>query len=87
MKGYVYIITDRCGKYYIGSTANIEKRFAAHQNKHTRTTARMKNIKIVLTQEYTIIEMARNVERKIKKLKRRAYLEKIIKDGYIRTKI
>jgi len=44
----------------------------------------MKNLEIVLSQEYTTLTEARRVERKIKKLKRKDYLGKMVADGYIR---
>ena len=40
---------------------------------------------LIFSQEYETIDEARSVELKIKKLKRRDYLEKIIKDGYIKV--
>ncbi len=45
----------------------------------------MKNPKIVLVQEYDSIEVAIKIERKLKKLKRKDYIEKIVKDGYIKV--
>jgi len=44
----------------------------------------MKNLEIVLSQEYATLTEARRVERKIKKLKRKDYLGKMVTDGYIR---
>jgi len=44
----------------------------------------MINPVIVLTQEYKTLECARKVERKLKKLKRKDYVEKMVKDGYIK---
>ena len=40
---------------------------------------------VVLKQEYKTLLEARSVERKIKNLKRRDYIEKMIKDGYIKV--
>lgn len=39
---------------------------------------------MVLKQEYKTLKEARLVELKLKKLKRRDYVEKIIKEGYIK---
>jgi len=52
MKGFVYILKDENGKFYIGSTNNVARRLHQHANNRTRTTHRMKNLKLVLTQEY-----------------------------------
>lgn len=42
MKGYMYIQECANGSYYIGSTINLELRFAQHQNgeglNHTKKT-------------------------------------------------
>lgn len=84
MKGFVYILKDQKNKFYIGSTTDIKRRFKQHQNKHTQTTDRMVNPEIVLVQEYDNLEIARKIERKIKKLKRKDYIEKMVRDGYIK---
>lgn len=47
----------------------------------------MKNPKVVLTQGYATIEEARKIERKLKKLKRKDYIDKIVKDGHIKMKL
>jgi len=46
----------------------------------------MEGLELVLSQEYDSLEMARSIERRIKKLKRKNYIEKIVKDGYIKMK-
>jgi len=42
---------------------------------------------VVLVQEYETLELARKVERRIKKLKRKECVEKMVKDGFITMKI
>ena len=85
MKGYVYILKSKAnGKLYIGSTVEIHKRIRAHALGHTQTTRNMGEFELVLTQEYETLVLARTIERKLKDLKRRDYLEKIMRDGYIR---
>ena len=86
-KGYVYILKDKNGKVYVGSTDNLERRLKQHQNGHTQTTRNMDNFEIALKQEYESLDLARKIELKIKKLKRKDYIEKMIKDGYIRITI
>ena len=39
---------------------------------------------LALVQEYDSIEIARKIERKIKNMKRKDYIEKMVKDGYIK---
>lgn len=51
---------------------------------HTQTTRRMFNPNLVFSQKYDSLEQARKIELRIKKLKRRDYIEKIIRDGNIK---
>ena len=83
---WVYILRTRNGQYYVGSTDDIERRLKQHAQKHTATTARLKVDRVMLQQEYGTLAEARKVELKIKKLKRRDYIEKIIKDSYIKVR-
>jgi len=47
----------------------------------------MNQPRLVLKKEYETLGEARKIERKIKKLKRKDYVEKIIKDGDIKLKV
>jgi len=71
MKAFVYILQDGNGRFYIGSTPTLEKRLKQHTSGHTQTTRNMFNPKLVLKQEVSSITIARNIERKLKKMKRR----------------
>ena len=84
MKAYVYVLRDENGRFYVGSTKNVENRIRAHHSGKTLTTKRMKNPQIVLVQEYQSIVIARKVERRIKALKSKKYIAKMVSDGYIR---
>lgn len=86
MPAFVYIIKDDGGRLYVGSTVDIKKRFAAHLGGHTQTTRNMKNIRLAVRQIYPTLQDARRVEKRLKRLKRRDYLEKIIQDGYIKIR-
>ena len=83
MKGYVYILKDSKGKFYVGSTTDVKRRLDQHSSGHTQTTKRMDKPCLVLVQEYDSLIMARNIERKIKNLKRKDYIEKMVNEGYI----
>ncbi len=85
MKAWVYILKDDNGKFYIGSTDNLERRLRQHAQKHTQTTSRMINTKLVLTQQYESLIIARGIENKLKKMKRKDFIEKIVTDGYIKV--
>lgn len=85
---HVYIlesITD--GRYYIGSTINLEARLKHHIGGHTPSTKRFGKIKLVFRQEYDTLREARLIEGKLKKLKRKDYIGKIVQDGFIKIKM
>jgi putative endonuclease len=83
---YVYILKTKSGKYYVGSTLNIETRLAHHVGGHAPSTKKLGAEEVLLSQEYSTLKEARSVEQKIKKLKRKDYIEKMLKDGYIKVK-
>ena len=58
-----------------------------HENGHTQTTRNMDDPQLVFKQAYPSLEMARKIENRLKKLKRKDYIEKIINDGYIKMVI
>ena len=67
--GYVYILKSNKGKFYVGSTNDLKRRFEQHISGYTHTTARMEKLELVFSQEYESLEKARYVELKLKKLK------------------
>lgn len=82
---YVYILkSKRDGRYYVGSTLDLEKRLRHHKSGCTPSTKRFGEVGLVCKQFYASLKDARMVEKKLKALKRRDYLEKIITDGYIK---
>lgn len=87
MKGYVYILKDDWEKYYIGSTTNPPQRYTRHLSGFVYTTHRMSNPKMVLCQEFPSIKEAKKIELRLKKLKRKDYIEKIVQDGFIKMKV
>jgi len=84
MKGIVYVLRNKSGNLYIGSTTDLQRRLRQHLKGHTQTTKNREMIELVLSQEYESLAIARKIERKIKKLKRKDYVEKIVADGYIK---
>lgn len=84
---HVYILESiNDGRYYIGSTDDLELRIKHHISGHTPSTKRFGKIKLVFSQEYETLKEARIIEKKLKKLKRKDYLQKIIQDGFIKMK-
>jgi len=86
MGGIVYILKSDDGRLYIGSTTDLKRRILQHNIGHTPTTKRFSNFKLVFSQEYPNLSQARKIEVRLKKLKRKDYLEKIIQDGFIKIK-
>jgi predicted GIY-YIG superfamily endonuclease len=74
--GFVYILQSENGKFYIGSTNNIVRRYDQHKHGHTWSTQRFKNFKLVFSQEFPTLAIARKIELKLKRLKRKDYIEK-----------
>ena len=88
MRGYVYILKSLVNeRYYIGSTTNINSRFDKHQRGLVKSTKNLRPLKIELVQEYESITIAKQIEYRIKQLKRRDYLEKMIKSGHIKMSV
>jgi len=67
----------------VGSTINIDNRYKKHKLGQVDGTKNIRPLKIELVQEFESISIARQIEYKIKQLKRRDYLEKMIKSRQI----
>ncbi|MDP3934941.1 MAG: GIY-YIG nuclease family protein [Candidatus Giovannonibacteria bacterium] len=84
---FVYILKSlRDARFYIGSTTNLQERLKHHFGGFTPSTKSFGKIELVFSQKYPNLKDARSIERKLKALKRKDYLEKIIKDGKINTR-
>lgn len=82
---YVYILkSEKNNKYYIGSTEDYIRRVKQHESGNVTFTRNIRPIKLALVQEYADINEARRIEKRLKKLKRKDYIDKIVKDGFIR---
>jgi len=87
MECFVYIIQSvKNGIYYIGSSINPTSRLAEHNQGKVKATKGKGPWILKFTQRYPIVRIARQIEYKLKRLKRRDYIEKIIKDGYVKLK-
>ena len=83
---WIYILKTKSGKYYVGSTTDISERMRHHFGDHTPSTKSLGPEGLSLVQEYPTLKEARSVEFKIKKLKRKDYVEKMIQEGYIKLR-
>jgi predicted GIY-YIG superfamily endonuclease len=64
---WVYILKGSSGRHYIGSTVDLDARFAQHLRGHTATTKRLGGtLKIVAKKEVPTLFEARKIERLLK---------------------
>ncbi len=73
----VYVLKDDRGKFYKGFTNNLERRLHEHNTGHTKTTSRMKGIRVVYTEKYDSIEEARKRELYLKSAAGRKFLKNV----------
>ena len=86
MAAWVYILKGARGNYYIGSTENIVERVKHHKKGYTPSTKKLSQVQLVFSQEYSTLSETRSVERKLKKLKRKDYIDNILHDGFIKIR-
>ena len=76
---FVYILfSEKLRKYYVGSTGNIELRLNQHNNGHGNFTRTGTPWKLVYAEEFESVQLARQRERQIKKMKSKVYIENLI---------
>ncbi|MEX0878041.1 MAG: GIY-YIG nuclease family protein [Candidatus Spechtbacterales bacterium] len=83
MKTGIYILKCSNGRFYIGSTNNIDRRIEEHKNGQVIYTKNILPVKLLLFHPCTTIKEARQIEYKLKRLKNRTIIEKIVQDGTI----
>ena len=67
---WVYMLRGLNGRHYIGSTVDIDARFAQHVRGHTATTKRLgDHLEIIATKEVATLDEARRIERTLKQKK------------------
>lgn len=84
MGSSVYIIKSlKTSEYYVGSSRDPLKRLKEHNSGNVFVTKHKCPYELVFTQEFDSVSKARQIESKLKKWKRKDFLEKIIADGKI----
>lgn len=67
---WVYILHSASGRYYIGSTVDLDERMAQHHRGHTHTTRRLGGqLRIAAVLETETLAEARTLERELKRKK------------------
>ncbi|MFA5022396.1 MAG: GIY-YIG nuclease family protein [Patescibacteria group bacterium] len=74
----VYILQNSEGKLYKGFTNNLNRRLQEHKRGKTKTTSRMRKIKLIYQEEYDNFDGAR---------KRELYLKTAAGRRFLKTKI
>ena len=78
-KPVVYILKSlKDGKFYIGSTINLERRLKQHTLGKVRSTKGRRPLKLVYIEEFDNIKKARSREYEIKKMKGGIKFKKLI---------
>jgi putative endonuclease len=81
-KYFLYIIwSEKLKKYYIGSSANPEKRLSEHNSGKAIFTRKGVPWKMVLTELCSSKKEAQERERYIKRMKSRKYIEDLIQNS------
>ncbi|MBV8588426.1 MAG: GIY-YIG nuclease family protein [Verrucomicrobia bacterium] len=64
---WVYILRGSCGRYYVGSTQDLERRLAEHRRGKVHSTHRFgQPLELVASKQMPDIQSARALERKLK---------------------
>lgn len=76
---YVYILRSRqTGRYYIGCTNRLDQRLREHNAGRSSSTKAYRPWEMVHKEDFLTLLGARRRERHLKRMKNRAYLEKVI---------
>ena len=85
MIGYIYILKSlKNGRFYIGSTNDIERRLNEHNSGKSTYTSFSRPFKLIFSQEFDNLTIARKVEYKLKQFKSKKVIINIIESGKIK---
>ena len=82
MKYFVYILKNKKGNYYIGSTNNIKRRLEEHKRGLSTYTRDRGPWELIYTEEYNDSVNAKRREYKIKQKKRKTYIDWLITQNF-----
>ena len=80
----VYVLqSEKIGKYYIGSTDNLEDRLIRHNRGYSKYTKNKGPFKVVYKEEFKTRSVARKKEYYLKSLKSKVMIEKLINAAFV----
>jgi putative endonuclease len=82
MAAFLYILqSETSGKFYVGSTDNLDRRLSEHLRGHTPSTRGRGPWKLVHTQEFVTLLEARRRELEIKNWKSARLIQALIRNS------
>jgi len=78
MEWFVYVLKLKNGKYYVGSTNNLQRRLDQHHQGKNLATKHLRPIELLWYKKFAEVSEARKMEYYIKKQKDRKYIEYIM---------
>ena len=79
MGGYLYVLqSDRNGRYYVGSTNDLDRRFGEHNRGEEKATKYLVPLQLVYKECFESLLEARRREREIKKWKSKKMIKQLI---------
>lgn len=79
---FIYVLESLVnGRYYIGSTNNVERRLKEHNSGKSKYTSLTKPFKVIYTESYGTGKEAKKREFYLKKLKSKKYIDWLIAKG------
>ncbi|MEK7140708.1 MAG: GIY-YIG nuclease family protein [Patescibacteria group bacterium] len=84
--GYLYILkSKKNGRYYIGSTINLDRRLVEHNAGKTASLRNLLPVELVFSKIYDDLGEARKMELHLKSLKSKNIIERIVRDKEVKT--
>jgi putative endonuclease len=86
MEAHVYILKSmKNGRYYVGSTNNLERRLVQHNSRQVPATKHICPLEMVFHQIFDSEMAAKKMEYRLKQYKSRKILDQIVTDGKIKV--
>ena len=86
LMAFLYILKCRNEHFYIGSTNNLGRRLKEHCAGRTKYTSVLLPFELVFKQEFLELRSARKAEMWLKRQKDKAFIERVIKESFLKKK-